>query len=75
MKSRPVEFTTVIINVKSSVFSTNTYWVFWFLAAVMEGLFREMVSSNQSELSDEHCVSIVGPHSNLKNKDPVKSVL
>lgn len=56
-------------------FRSGTYGVFWFLAAIVQRLFWKVVSSNQGEFPDEHCVPIVGPHGNLKNKDPVRGVL
>lgn len=45
------------------------------MAGIMERLFWKVVSSNQSEFPDEHCVPIVGPYSNLENKDPIRDVL
>lgn len=56
------------------VFWRGTYRVF-FLAAVMQRLLVEVVSSNQSVLSDEHRSSIVGPHSNLQIKGGVTNTL
>lgn len=41
----------------------------------MERLLWEVVSSNQSELPDEHRVSVVGPDGNLEDKDAIRSVL
>ncbi len=60
---------------KCSVFRSGTYRVFWFLADIVERLLWKVVSSNQSEFPDEHCVPVVGPYGNLKNKDPIRGVL
>lgn len=45
------------------------------MSSIVERLFWEVVSSNQSEFPDEHCVSIVGPDSNLEDKDAIRGVL
>lgn len=52
----------------SNVFWSGTYRVVWFLDGILEGLFCQVVSSNQSVLPDEHRVPIVGPYCNLKHK-------